>query len=248
MTEEDMDLRYCENPDLNKIFRDIKFLRIKLTYLKSKIDESHQKFAKYIGDMVRKDISERARKIPAITKDNSTEIKLTTTFFGAEGENELFYYLDTFFIDLKRCVEFTLRFLAKAEGIDLDDFSLENLLKHVKDDCKENRSKFENLLREKYPDYVKDLLSYEKWLNSLNYLRTQSIHYQIFNKTDGFKVDAEWNSIQKMEDEPTITLPTLTMFNKPIPEFTSEDLKKLDLFVNKTLSVKKGIIKYKVVI
>ena len=99
------------------------------------------------------------------------------------------------------------------------------------------------ILIEKHPKYVEFILSNKEWINSLNYKRTQSIHYQIFNKTEGFKIEYFWNSVKTFDDEPEITFLEIPFFNKPIPELIKEEVDNLRQFMNQTLSLKQDLIK-----
>lgn len=231
---------YYEDSEINKLFTDILFLKRKINNLKSKIEESHDKFVEYCVEYSKKNIKS---KLKSIKKDNSMELKLTEAFISSEADNDLFFQLDTFFIDVKRLVEFTFRFIAKCEGLKQIRFSLENLLNQLPQNTRDNRSKLSKILIEKYPEYTSFILSKKKWFNSLNYKRTQLIHYEIFNKTDGFKIEFFWNSVMSLEDEPQIKSPIFSMFKKPIKELVKEDLSNLDEFLNKSLELRKDLIK-----
>ena len=244
MDNDDLNSKYCENPTLDKLFKDIKFLKFKLDYLKKKIIEEHNRFVTQIVEMEKKEISNKFKSMPQIEKTTSMELRLEHIFHSVQADTELFYYLDTLFIDIKRGIEFLIRLFANYEGFDLGDkFSLENILKHIKPNCKEQASKFEKHILQNKREFVQLILEKEEWLNQLNYRRTRVTHYEIFNKTEGFKIIADWNLIQKLGDEPTITPPELSMFKEPILNFVSRDIKNFDSFMAKVLFMKKDIIK-----
>jgi len=233
---------YCKDPNIDKLLRDIIFLYRKLKNLQSKIEKEYRDFVKHIVEDCKK---EAKKSLEGIKKDFTNEVKIKQVFESSSADNELFFNIDTFFIDLKRIIEFSFRLIARIEGLmDIKKFSLENLIDHLSNNNNNNnsKSKLVKTLMKKYPDYVKFILSNKNWFKSMNSKRTQSIHYKIFNKTGGFEIEYFLNSVMTSEDDPIINIPTIPLFDKPIPKLINEELVSLKQFMNKTLNLKKDLL------
>ncbi len=237
--EDTKEIFYCEDANTNKLLGDIVFLYRKLQNLKLKIEAKYEDFVKHLVHDFKEDMKKGVKNIK---KDGGMEVKLEQVFESSKADNELFFYLDTFFIDLKRIIEFSFRLIARFDGVkEMKNFSLDRLMLFLSG--QKSPSEFASVLMRKYPSYVEFILSNKKWINSLNYKRTRSIHYEIFNKTGGFKIEYFWNSVMTLEDEPIITFPTIPMFNRPILELVNENTDNLRQFINKTLSLRQDLIK-----
>jgi len=239
--EKDAEVKYyCEDPDIDKLLREIIFLYRKLKNFKSKIEKNYENFVKSTIDNFKEDARKKVRQVK---KESSNEVKVQHIFISSQADNNLFFYLDTFIIDLKRIIEFSFRLIARFEGLGEIKFSLENLMNHLSEKTENQSSNLAKVLLKKYPPYVKFILANEDWLKSLNDRRMRSIHYEVFNKSGEFTIEYLWTSTMNIEDEPLITFPKIPFFNKPIPEFVKEEMESIKQFLSKILYLGKDKIK-----
>jgi len=240
------EMYYCDDPETDKLLRDIIFLYRKIKYLEAKIGEEYYDFRKGILEKLE---LENKQKVKSIKKDSTQEVTLKVTFLSSRADKELFFYLDTFFIDLRRIIEFSFRLIARFEGFgELSDFRLETLISHLSQDTKNLASNFSKLLMAKYPSYVEFIMLNKKWIETLNDIRTKSIHYKILNETGGFEIEYFWNSIKSLDKEPEIRFPDIPMFNRPIPGLIKENIANLKEFLNQTLTLRQDLIKRREII
>ena len=231
---------YCEDPIIHEALKHVVFLYKKLKYLKPKIESEYDNFLNSIVNDFKKDAKKR---LETIKKDGSNEVKVKQVFVSTEASNELFFYLDTFFIDVKRIIEFIFRFLYKCENLDASKFKLENMLKHLSEKSNNNKSEMVKILIKKYSNYVDYILSNLGWFESVNKRRTDVTHYKILNKTGNFEIEHSWNAVMTREDDPLTKLPILTISDKPIKELINEDFFNVEQFFGETLILKKDLIK-----
>ena len=102
----ELEIAFNSQETIKKKFKDLLFLRSKLEYLKRRINDDYNKFFKELVDNT---LTEYKKQLQEVGKDNNSEISLTVAFNSASGNHDLFYNLDTFIIDIRRCVEFSLR-------------------------------------------------------------------------------------------------------------------------------------------
>jgi hypothetical protein len=232
---------HYEDPATDKLAREIIFLYRKLKNFESKIEKSYEDFIKSI---INRFEGEARKQIKDVKKDYSDELKVKHTFLSSQADNDLFFYLDSFLIDLKRIVEFTFKLIAKFEGLkEIKNFSLEKLIGWISGEIGDTPSNLSKILEKKYEPYVEFILSKKRWLKSLNYRRTQTMHYEIFNKSGSFKIEYVWNSVMKKEDKPIINFPDMPFFYKPILQFTKEEMKNLREFLGVSLGLRKDLMK-----
>lgn len=210
------------------LFEHIQFITQKLEYLIKEINKEYEKLCFDITEQAKKQMEEQ-RKImseqDSTLKNNSNEVTLTIVFKYMVLKNPLMFHIDTFLADTKRLIEFALKFIGISQNINMDDFSLDNFMKHInKENPKEQPSNFALYLMKKRPTFTECLLNNYKGIIGINYKRTRVTHFEVFNKIEDFKAEFEWNSVQSLKDNPSINRPLLKLFNKPIPQFIDEEM------------------------
>jgi len=227
------------NPNLCNKLEDIAFLGSKINYLRNQIQEANSKLVEKI---VKETLDNSKKQLNKIKKNDTFALTLTTTIDNASGNDPFFFYLDTFIIDVRRYIEFFLRFSMTNLGLDDLNFKVQNFVNQIKPSCTNERSTFVNILSKNHKWFIDYLNEVEKWLKQINHFRTQSIHYEIFNQTGLFKIKFVWNSLKKIEDAPDYIKPNLPYFDMPVLEFTRYYIKNLDKFMEKSAILNLDII------
>jgi hypothetical protein len=227
------------HPQLDKKFKDIVFLLGKLNYLKKEITDSYDSFMK---KLVQDTLDKNKQHLPK-EKNNTQDIKLRASFYTISGNDALFYTIDSFLIDLRRCVEFALRLTLINKGLpDNDNFSVDSLLQHISTDSKTTPSQFSRVLMKEHSEFVEYLAGDSLWINKINKYRTQSMHYNIVSHLSHFSITFEWNSMQKFTDMPSYDEPKLPIFNIPVKDFVNSYLVALNFFMEQIIKLNYDII------
>ncbi|MCH7568051.1 MAG: hypothetical protein IIA87_01385 [Nanoarchaeota archaeon] len=233
--------KHCKDPELDKLLKDTVFLLRKLKFTGEKIGEEHKKWKKELENHAMK-ASKGLRKNAEAYKTNSNEIELKTVFESAKAHNPLFFYLDTFFIDLKRAVEFSLKFLAKTENISMEKFSLGKTIYQLEEGYTNQKSSFVLMTEKKYPKYFEYLKANKSWLLDIRKKSTNASHKSIYYEVRGFEITFKWNSVESIKDRPQITSGGLKISGEEIISLINKDLAKIAEFYDQTVNLRKDLI------
>ena len=232
----------CENKKAEIVLKSINFLIEKISFLREEIKRDYIDFQKEIIVYAKKRLSEKYAEIPK-KKDYATEHREIIHFLYAESDHKLFFNIDTFMIDCRRAVEFSIRLLVILEDKSLPNkFGVENMLCAIENISEKSADFYRHVVSE-FPEYSNFILSEKKWIDTLNNQRTNMIHFKIFNKTDEIQVRFIWDCNRKMSQKPTEEIDELTIFGRPILEIINYNLDKTKLFVEKTMSLREDLIK-----
>jgi len=228
---------YHKDPEINAKLESISFIWLKLRHLERRVKQEQEKLKKEIlvsaSDFIKKKKEELKGK-----KTSSNEIKITLTYKNVTGDIPFFFYLDSFLIDSKRAIEFSLKLLAIAEKIKINNkFSLDKILNQLE----APKSNFTKMVFRKYKNYYRFLISNRPWLRDLNKRRTGSMHENVAKKSGAISVDFVWSSVKSLDDDPEITFPNIVMFKKPVHLFIKEELDKIAIFLGSTLDLRKDL-------
>jgi len=238
MEIEKLQRKFQKNPKLMKKLEDIIFLRLKLNYSKKEIGGLLEEFKKKTVEEILKEDSD---KLKDINKDNTMELKLIGSW-NISSKEPLFYHLDSYLVDIRRCIEFCLRMcLLNLNFKDSDTFGVEKFMNHLCKKTKNNRTDFLDKLLLEFPWFCNYLKSDSKWVYDLNEYRTDSIHYKLLNEIS-FKIEYFWNSVKTFEDRPEIKILRLTFLNIDLIEFINSYLSKLDFFIKNIVKLNIEII------
>lgn len=235
-------IRKCAIPEFQEMFKAIRFIRLKLESSRGNIVKEYEKVRKELKVKATKTmeyylrINPRIEFIPEEFRDYSFE--------GIEGEKDLFFHIDSFIIDLKREIEFILRFIAQVNNIKLKKFSLENVTDQIDPKYEGSKCELVKFLLDKHPSYIKFLSDELDWLKQLNGKRKILIHDGILNRTDRYTVTFHWPAKSDEKTEPEVIMPEIGMFNHAIPIWIDFQMKKLDLFIKESFKVLGRVLDY----
>ncbi len=232
------------NADLNKKYADIAFLVLKVDHLKKKINEGYASYIQYINEEQMKDLKSKGT-LNNIKKSNCDEIILQSSFSKASGNCPLFYDLDTFLIDIRRIVEFALKFTKLNMGFGEKDFKVDVFLNQLEESYKQQKSNFVLRLEQEHKWFVEFINHNREWLQKISAFRTESIHYSVLNEVGPFNIEFKWNTMQSLEETPQQTNPTLTYLGTPMLDFVKGHFSKISFFVEQIFRLNLEIIEKK---
>jgi hypothetical protein len=228
---------------LNARFQSIYFLRLKIKHLIGLIYKGNVDISTEIAESVWKNFKKIAMYQLPKKRDTSEIYKITYNFPGISFDNHLLFNLDTLFSDVRRCIEFVIRFIIESQGFkDLENFSLQKFMIQIEGLDRKQKEAYVTSLVSMYPAFINYLNSIKSWIKLLNDRRTAIMHYQTFNRTGSFKVSLVWDPGQLFTKKPRIEYPIIPLFNTPITSVVRECEEKLDEFIKKAFELKRGLI------
>lgn len=229
---------HYEDSEADEIFKSLKFIYTKLNFLREQIKKEYVNFNQEILDFARKELSKRSILKSKKYGDEHEEI---IKILSAESDHELFFYFETFIIDCKRMIIFSLKLLAKLDNVKIKDDSIEKLIRNLEKPNENSPYFCKHLLskREEFADYI---LSEKKWLDGLNAKRTHMIHNKVFNKTDSVEISFKWGHNKNMRHRPEEEVSELTIFGRPILSVVDYNFDKCLEFVGNVLLLNKDLL------
>jgi len=245
MKAKDFSIKACASSKLIQRFESIQFISLKIEYFANKIKEEHVNLSEEIKQAIWDDFKLKGVSHLPKKRDNNQEYSFQYEFEGFSMNNKMLFYLDTILADLKRCVDFSIKFILESHGVSTKKFSLNILLKQISSSFEGKREKYVLRLLHNYPQYIHFINSLSDWLSSLNKKRTTIMHYKTFNKTNPFSVGLTWKPGTPFTKKPEIGMPIISVFKKPIMKLIAEYVTNLDEFINRTFELRKDLIIYK---
>ncbi len=235
MTLDSLNIRKCSLPELQDIFRAIRFIRLKIESSKKQIMKDYEQVKKNMLLKSRKHLAHDLIIRPRyeFREEEKREYILETI----EGEESLFFNLDSLIIDLKRNIEFVMKFIAMSRKIKLKKFSLENIIDQLSSKYIGEKCEFIKFLTIHYPKYIIFLSSELVWLKQLNAKRTILIHEGILNRTDKYSVRFYWTANSDEKTEPQIEAPEIAIFSHSVSSWVVFQIQKLDLFLKESYKI-----------
>lgn len=244
---EDTRNQFEGKPLIEQKLKDINYLYNKLHYLKERTFEEYDQFLKEIQDNKGLELVRDKLKESNIKKTQNEEIKATSSYIIKNGTPKFLYSVDSFILDYKRIVEYSLRLsiicyqhhIEKKELTEIVDkygrekhkFSLENFLSNFTKKTQE--SNFSKYIEREQAWFKEYIINNHQFLQIFNDQRTYLEHYKILGlfKINTFKIEYHWNSVLTFDDPPKIIIEQLKIFDKEIQKFITEYIANLELFI-----------------
>lgn len=219
---------------LSRKLRGIKHLRSKLDYSKELILGAYIDLKILIENHARRKM-DLQHKIELAHKDKNEEHTAIYRYKEFVAEDPVFFNLETFLMDLKRCIEFAIKFMAEKKKFKVKDFSLSKLISVLFQEKIEGNNilKFLESNNIRYLNYLRSIA---EWLKSMNEKRNMIIHVEVLNRTSTFDVNLKWEVGRSFIDRPKIIVPEIPIDGESILSFVDNQIKKLDGFLKETLS------------
>lgn len=227
--------------------KDINYLYNKLYYLKERTFEEYDQFLKEIQEDKGLELIRESLKKSNVKKTQNEEIKATSSYIITTGNPKFLYLVDSFILDYKRIIEYSLRLsiicylhyiekmklteITNKYGREKHKFKLENFLNNFLQETQE--SNFSKYITQEQPWFKEYIITNQQFLQTFNSQRTDLEHYKILNlfKINTFKIEYHWNSVLTFDDPPKITIEQLKIFDKEIQNFITEYIGNLELFI-----------------
>lgn len=165
--------------------------------------------------------------------DISVTIKVGGSFFGIP----LYYHLENYIFEMKRCIEFTLVNLKEQYSREKEpDFSYRKFLKHIKGET-DQKTDFVEKLEKDYPDFVGFIEEEMKFFWGLGSHRDVLVHEEIDVGVEHLEIEADYEEGMELEEYFSEMPEEPKFLGDPLSEKMEEFEEILQEFLNRSEDV-----------
>lgn len=228
---------------VEKKTNEIGWIQSKIHHLESQINEEMEDFPENIQSRMEDQFEDQFREMyqrynqKMLEKDKDV-LKASFDVHMSFMCMPLFYNLDSFINDLKRCVEFGLREIKHARfprHRGDDQFSVGSFLDKFEDDYNSEKGEFFEYLENHHPEFIQYIEDNLDWLKTVRYHRTDLAHKEIDFRTAKLKFEKTWKQGSSYDDTEEEMVPEeLLVHGEPVEEYVEGMRENIDDFVGES--------------
>jgi len=223
-----------------KKFTGLKFIISKIRYLEREILKEEK-------ILLEKELSLNFKRIEQdigqklFDQEGDLSIKIEVKDYSAI--DPLFYHLDSLIMELRRFIEYSLRFISVLSDFP-DELKVQAICNQIRPDSKDTKSVFVQHLEKEQKLFYEYLQSKLDWFDELNKLRTKLTHYGIVNEISDFEINLFWDKGNTHLQKPSkIEIPRLEFLNENIGSFIKRHGSNTDDLFRTTVDLASKILK-----